>query len=89
MVKAATLVRSDPQTSPGTTCTGLEITLNSGWRVVEDDLQWMLQRNGGTKWHYRSFCRTRGALLRCIREYCGEVDPVGLMQVEALPEWHA
>lgn len=68
---------------------GLVIALNGGWRVSEDELQWMLQRYQGGRWRDRSFCRTREALVRCIREYCGSVDPVGLMQAEALPEWHA
>jgi hypothetical protein len=69
--------------------TGLVIALNGGWRVSEDELQWILQRYRGGRWRDRSFCRTREALLRCIREYCGPVDPIGLLQVEALPEWHA
>ena len=68
---------------------GLVIALNRGWRVSEDALQWILQRCQGGRWRDRSFCRTRGALLRCIREYCGSVDPIGLLQVDALPEWHA
>ena len=69
--------------------TGLTISLNAGWQVSEDELQWLLQRYQGGRWRDRSFCRTREALLRCIREYCGKVHPVGLMQVEALLEWHA
>ena len=68
---------------------GLVIALNRGWRVSEDELQWMLQRYQGGRWRDRSFCHTREALLRCIREYCRFVDPIGLLQVEALPEWHA
>ena len=34
----------------------------------------------------RSFCETRTALLRCIGEYCGEVDHDALRLVEQLPE---
>lgn len=68
---------------------GLVIALNSGWRVTEDELQWILQRHQGGRWRDRSFCRSRPGLQRCIREYCGSVDPIGLLQVEALPEWHA
>jgi hypothetical protein len=66
----------------------LVIALNRWWRVCEDELQWMLQRHQGKRWRDRSLCRTRKALIRCIREHCGAVDPIGLLQVEALPEWH-
>jgi hypothetical protein len=50
--------------------------LNERWRVVDDPLQWILQQKKGNArsknsgWRSRSFCRTREALLRCIREYC-------------------
>ena len=72
----------------------LLIDLNSQWRVTEDDLQYILQRRTGARrskasgWRCRSFCRTREALLRCIREYCGLVDEGAVKQVAALPEWH-
>jgi hypothetical protein len=72
----------------------LLIHLSSEWRVVDDDLQYILQRRKGnsrskaTGWVRRSRCRTREALLRCIREYCGPVDKGALDQVRALPEWH-
>ncbi|MGO8841323.1 MAG: hypothetical protein ACLQF1_09395 [Methyloceanibacter sp.] len=36
----------------------------------------------------RSFCRTREGLLRCVREYCGEVDADALAKLEALPDFH-
>ena len=73
--------------------------LNERWRVVVDPLQWIVQyrrnnrgRSGGSEdprsWEGRSFCRTRTALLRCIGEYCGEVDPSALSIIKALPEWH-
>ena len=64
------------------------------WRVVDDPLQWVLQRKKGNPrkknsgWRGRSFCRTREALLRCIREYCGEVDVEALAKLRALPDWH-
>ena len=41
-----------------------------------------------TGWHNRSYCVTREGLLRCIREYCGEVDIAALATIEALPRWH-
>ena len=68
--------------------------LNVNWRVVDDPLQWILQRRKGNPrmknlgWRDRSFCRTRDALLRCVREYCGEVDPSALAMVKALSDWH-
>src|SRR5262249_38282557 len=82
--------------------------LNETWRILDDPLQWLLQRRKGnprTKnsgWENRSFCTTRDALLRCIREYCCSPDegqsrciheyrgvsPVALQQVRALPERH-
>jgi hypothetical protein len=76
------------------TSEGLLIPLGADWRVVDDGLQYILQRRKGrarlraTGWMGRSFCRTREALLRCIREYCGPVDADALQQVRALPEWH-
>jgi hypothetical protein len=72
----------------------LLIQLNPEWRVVNDDLQYILQRRKGTPrskatgWRSFSFCRTREALLRCIREFCGAIDESSLVQVWALPSWH-
>ena len=69
--------------------------LNSGWRVVDDLLQWILQRRDGkpdkkhSGWTSRSFCRTREGLLRCVREYCGVVDAEALARLESLPDFHA
>jgi hypothetical protein len=72
----------------------LLIQLNPRWRVIDDDLQYLLQRRKGTSrskatgWTCHSFCRTRDALLRCIREYCGSMEDHALEQVRALPDWH-
>ena len=69
--------------------------LNSNWRVVDDPLQWILQRKKGNPrkrnsgWIDRSFCATREVLLRCIREYCGDVDQKAFAQLKALPDHHA
>ncbi len=73
--------------------------LNSKWRVVDEDRQWMLQFRRGTtrratgatpeempRWRGRSYCLTRPALLRLIKEHCGEVDAAALALIEALPE---
>jgi hypothetical protein len=70
--------------------------LNESWRVIDDALQWRLQRKD------RSFCRTREGLLRCIWEGCCPpdlgysprlrayrgVDEGALHRVRTLPEWH-
>jgi hypothetical protein len=31
---------------------------------------------------------TREGLLRCVREYCGQVDNDALAQLQALPDYH-
>jgi hypothetical protein len=69
--------------------------LNERWRVVDDPLQWILQRKKGNPrkknsgWRDRSFCRTRDALLRCVREHCGEIDDNSLAKLKSLPDWHS
>ena len=70
------------------------VRLNELWCVVDDPLQWILRRRGkknGTAgpWRPRSFCATRKALLRCIREYCADVDPAAVAFVSSWPERHA
>ena len=68
--------------------------LNKNWRIVDDPLQWILQRRKGNPrkknsgWQDRSFCTTREGLVRCIRESCGEVDADTLSQLRALPQFH-
>jgi hypothetical protein len=69
--------------------------INQNWRVVDDPLQWILQRRKGnlrkknSGWRDRSFCTTREVLLRCVREYCGVVDQNALVDLQALPDHHA
>ena len=71
------------------------VQLNAKWRVVDDPLQWILQRKKGNPrkknsgWLDRSFCTTRDGLLRCVREYCREVDDHALAALQALPDYHA
>ena len=68
--------------------------LNTNWRVTDDPLQWVLQRRQGNPrdknsgWRDRSFCRTREALLRCVHEHCGDVEPTALAKLDALPSRH-
>jgi hypothetical protein len=65
------------------------IVLNGRWRVEYDPLQWVLaKRRCGTRWRGNAFCTTRQALLRNIRERCGDIDPDALAEVMALPDWH-
>ena len=51
---------------------GAQASLRSRWR----------------KWVGRSFCTSRRGLLRCVREYCGDVAPAALAVIERLPEFH-
>jgi hypothetical protein len=75
------------------------VQLNDRWRVIDDSKQWILQyrrnyrgRSDGSEdprsWEGKRFCRTRNALLRDIRENCGEVDPAAVAILVALPDWH-
>jgi hypothetical protein len=84
----------DPQLSLAHTSIGLTIHLNASWRVVDDGRQWFLQRKRGNPrsknlgWCNRSFCTTRPGLLRCVREYCGDLAAGALAKLEALPLQH-
>jgi hypothetical protein len=73
---------------PHNSSNGVTAQLNGGWRVVYDPQQWILQRRGGNNWNNRSYCVTREGLLRCVREYCDEVDSEALARLRALAEWH-
>jgi hypothetical protein len=69
--------------------TRFPIILNDRWRVSFDELQWILEkRRSGTRWRGSAYCVTRSALLRNIRERCGDADPDALAEVKALPDWH-
>ena len=69
--------------------------LNENWRVVDDPLQWILQRRKGrpraknSGWRNRSFCTTREGLLGCIREYSGEIDADAIAELQGLPDNHS
>ena len=73
---------------------GLIAELNERWRVVDDPLQWILQRRKGSPrkknsgWEGRSFCQTKEAMLRCVRKLCGHVDPSALAKLTVLPPHH-
>ena len=73
----------------------MTVVLSDRWRVVDEPLQWILQRRErkpglrASGWSARSYCGTRDGLLRCIREYCGAIDPAALAILVGLPEAHA
>ena len=68
--------RRDHAESPAHPSKRLVAQLNESWRVVDDPLQWKLQRKKGNPrgknlgWQNRAHCSTREGLLACIREYC-------------------
>jgi len=86
------LVAKDRADGPAHPSNRLLAQLNTNWRVVDDPLQWILQRRKGNPrkknsgWRSRSLCRTRDALLRCVREHCGEIDPEALATLKELPD---
>jgi hypothetical protein len=70
------------------------VDLNPKWRVIEcrDRVQWILQyrirppghpRNDN--WCGRSYCQTSEALIRCVREHAGEIDPAACTVLAGLP----
>jgi hypothetical protein len=59
--------------------------LSDRTRVIEEEMQWVVQRRQGRYWRGVSFCVTKDALLRCIREQCSDAD---ISQVLLLPDWH-
>ena len=60
--------------------------LNSRWRVSTcDPLQWILEQRRGRWWYGCSWCVTKEALLRCIREKCGDADITDILN---FPDWH-
>jgi hypothetical protein len=92
---ASSLEAQDTEERPAHPSNRLVVQLNLNWRVIDDPLQWILQRRKGnrrgknTGWQSRSFCRTLDALLRCIREHCGEIDIEALAKLKSsLPDLH-
>jgi len=84
----ATPMPDTPESSLLPALNAFPTVLNSGWRVMDDPLQWLLQRKQGSRWRNRSFCRTREGLLRCVNDHCGIVDLEALNRLEALPDFH-
>jgi hypothetical protein len=83
-----------PSPNPAHPSNRLTAQLNKNWRVVDDPLQWIIQRRKGktrkknSGWQDRSFCTTREGLMRSVRESCGEVYDEALARLRALPEFH-
>ena len=69
--------------------------LNENWRVVDDPLQWILQRRKGrpraknSGWQNRAYCSTREGLVRRIRPCCGEIDADAFAELQRLPDNHS
>lgn len=67
------------------------ILLNDRWQIVDDPLQWILQRRKepGKAWAPVAYCRTRAGLQLRIR---GDLDPpdrdAALAMVVGFPEFH-
>lgn len=69
----------------------LVVQLNPGWRVVDIHLQWVLERrkpDGKSPWKGDSFCASKRALLRTIRQRAGDVNETAMAMLGALPEIH-
>ncbi len=82
------------------------LQISHNWRVAEDGLQWVLQscmhierysgnRDDPRNWRGRAFCRTRAALLRCVREHVKLEDDenpalieAAIARIERFPELH-
>jgi hypothetical protein len=52
--------------------------LDGNRRVINDGVQWILQRRDAVRWTPRSYRRTKSALIRC----CGGSTP----ELDALPD---
>jgi hypothetical protein len=62
--------------------------LDQNTRVIEckDGIQWIVQRRAGDAWRGVSFCRTKEALLRCVREWVPGEHPVLAVLPDRFPE---
>lgn len=66
--------------------------LNDRWRVIDDGLEWVLQRRKGrptpksTGFRARGYAASRASLLDRVERRCGSVDPAAQRILEGLPE---
>ena len=67
--------------------------LNEDRRVIDDSLQWILQKRHGrptsksSGWRGRSYCTSRKSLLASVEKWCKPpVDPNALRILQALPD---
>jgi hypothetical protein len=64
---------------------GQVIPLNTEWRVVAKQENYLLQQREGEEWVTRAMGGYRNQLLRRIGDYCGEVDQDSLKRIQTLP----
>jgi hypothetical protein len=83
---------ADPSNNASEGASGLQtaskpvtVDICPGWRVVREELQWVLQRFQVPRWRDRAFCRSRSGLELRIRELIGEEHQAA---VAHLPDWH-
>ena len=64
-------------------------------RVIDDGVQWILQKRHGrptrksTGWRGRSYCTSRKSLLDSVEKWCEPpIDPDALRNLQALPDDH-
>ena len=68
--------------------------LNDRWRVIDDGMQWVLQKRKGrptpksTGWRARSYATSRASLLNSVEKRCGPVEPAALGILSSLPDEH-
>ena len=68
--------------------------LNDRWRVIDDGIQWVLQKRKGrptpksSGWRGRSYATSRARLLDSVERRCGPVEPAALRHLTSLPDEH-
>ena len=68
--------------------------LNDRWRVIDDGIQWVLEKRKGrptpksSGWRGRSYARNRASLLDSVERRCGPVDSEALAALKTLPDAH-
>ena len=70
----------------------LILTLSPRWRIVADDLQWIVQKYNSPKWRAISFVGSNKVVLRrVLAEERADIGPEGQAALDALPatfkEW--
>ena len=94
----ATSAPPEPRRASATSEIGSSVVaaINARWRVVDNPLQWILQRSKPganserSRWQSMMFFRSRKGLLHYLVDEpeAGECEPSALNVLRALPEWH-